>query len=470
MSETGLNEEVNAPPVLAGDLTRGPILPTLIRFALPTLGANLLQTLAITINSIWVGQLLGPAALAATANANIIMFVALSAVFGFSMAAAVKIGQYFGAHELDAARRATGAGTGFCAAMGVIVGLIGWLGAEWLLRVLSTPPSIEREALAYLRVSFITVPFSAVWVSLSMALRGAGDTKTPFNTMLFATVLGAALNPLLILGIGPFPALGIAGAALASGITGFFGAALMIGTIYWRDLPLRLRGAELSYLLPMRGEIGYIIAKGIPIGAQMGISTASGLVMMGLVNREGMVATAAYGAVLQLWNYISMPAFALSTAVSAMAAQNIGAGHQDRVWRVTWAGSAVSAGLTTVLTFVLIAIGSTSAKLFLPAGSEALSLAGHIIQIATWSLVCSGVMMTLNGAMRAFGVVILPLVAMSVGFYPARLMFYGAAYPALGRETVWWTYPAGGVVALLLTVAIYTFARRNRPAELAPAG
>ncbi len=77
--------------------------------------------------------------------------------------------------------------------------------------------------------------------------------------------------------------------------------------------------------------------------------------------------------------------------------------------------------------------------------------------------------MTLNGAMREFGVVVLPLVAMGVGFYPARLLFYAAAYPALGQEAVWWTYPAGGVTALLLTAAIYAFARRNRRMELAPA-
>src|SRR3546814_2268342 len=90
------------------DLTSGPITKTLILFALPTLASNILQTLSGSVNSIWVGQFLGEAALAATANANIIMFLMFGAFFGFGMAATVLIGQSMGRGDVDAARRATG--------------------------------------------------------------------------------------------------------------------------------------------------------------------------------------------------------------------------------------------------------------------------------------------------------------------------------------------------------------------------
>ena len=87
-------------------MTRGPILRTLVAFSLPTLGTNLLQTLGMTINAIWIGQLLGDQALAATANANTVMFLAFATVFGFSIATTVKMGLYFGGNDID--RRAPG--------------------------------------------------------------------------------------------------------------------------------------------------------------------------------------------------------------------------------------------------------------------------------------------------------------------------------------------------------------------------
>ena len=98
---------------LRGDLTQGPILKTLLVFSVPTLIANVLQTLNGSINAVWVGRLIGESALAATANANVIMFLMFAAVFGFGMATTVRIGQHFGAqpdqlfgidHHLPAAR------------------------------------------------------------------------------------------------------------------------------------------------------------------------------------------------------------------------------------------------------------------------------------------------------------------------------------------------------------------------------
>jgi Na+-driven multidrug efflux pump len=99
-----------ASPPQRRDLTQGPIGRTLMLFALPTLGSNILQSLNGSINTIWVGRFLGESALAATSNANIIMFLTFGAVFGFGMAATVLIGQAIGRRDVDAARRAFGCG------------------------------------------------------------------------------------------------------------------------------------------------------------------------------------------------------------------------------------------------------------------------------------------------------------------------------------------------------------------------
>src|SRR3546814_5195739 len=104
----------------------------------------------------------------------------------------------------------------------------------------------------------------------------------------------------------------------------------MLVWFYAKNHVLRLRGHELSYLVPRLNELRFIVAKGVPMGAQMLVISGAGLVMVGLVNREGLVTAAAYGATLQLWNYVQMPALAVGAAVSAMVAQNIGAHRWDR--------------------------------------------------------------------------------------------------------------------------------------------
>lgn len=452
------------------DLTQGPILRTLLTFSIPTLVSNVLQTLGGTINTIWVGQLIGDKALAATANANMVMFLVFAFVFGFGMAATVKVGQYFGAHDYDAARRIFGTGTGFCAVFALVGGCAGFLSSDWLLRALSTPPAIHDMARAYLDVVFLTMPFGTVSMMVSMSLRGAGDPKTPLYAMILTTILGIALNPVLILGLGPAPRLGIAGSALANALASFIGLAAMITYIYWQDIPIRLKGRELRYLLPQRAELAYVLGKGLPMGGQMAITTVAGVIMFGLVNREGLMAAAAYGACLQIWSYIQMPAFAISTAVSAMVAQNVGAGRHDRVEPITMSGVKANILMTGLLAALLLLFDGPLLSLFLGHGSKAIPIAEHVQVLVTWSYVLMGVTMVLSGTMRSYGAVMLPLVAMVIAMYPARLGFYALAYPHMGVDAVWWSFPAGTFASLALTWLIYTRGGwRQHPPHVSPA-
>lgn len=442
-------------PALRGDMTQGPILKTLIAFTVPTMISNLLQTLNGTVNSIWVGRLIGESALAATANANIVMMLLFAAVFGFGMATTVRVGQYFGAREIDNARRCFGTGLGFCAVLAMSVGVLGWVYSPALLHALGTPGASRLEALAYLRVIFITMPLGTISLMVSMGMRGAGDARTPLHAMILTVAIDICLNPLLIRGLGPVPSLGIAGSALATAIANFVGSAMMIWKIYRKDMPLRLRGAELAYLIPRKAELAYVLAKGLPMGAQMLLVSSAGVIMVGLVNREGLDAAAAYGASLQLWNYLQMPAFALSSAVSAMVAQNVGAGNHARVGRITTMGVLSNFALTGTLGLLIVAFSRPLLVLFLGSASPAVPLAQHIQLICTGSFVLIGIMVILNGTMRAYGAVVMQLVVMFIAMYPARLGFYFLAYPHIGGEAVWWSYPVGSSVAVLLTWAAY---------------
>jgi putative MATE family efflux protein len=461
MSDTPPHSAAAAP--MRGDLTQGPILKTLLLFSIPTLIANLLQTLNGTVNSIWVGKLIGESALAATANVNIIMFLMMAAVFGFGMATTVRVGQCFGARDLDAARVTFGSGLGFCTGLSVLIGVAGWFFAPTLLHLMATPEASRIEALAYLRVVFITMPFGAASIIVSMGLRGMGNAKLPLFAMILTVAIDIAANPFLIRGIGPIPPLGITGSALSTALANMAGAGLMLAWIYHKDLPLRLRGAEIAYLLPRRSELNFIVAKGLPMGAQMLLVSSAGLVMVGLVNREGLATAAAYGASMQLWNYLQMPAFAIASAVSAMVAQNVGAGLHSRVSQITWRGIIVNEVFTATLAVLIVAFDRPLLQLFLAPGSPSVPIAQHMQPIVSISFVLFGVMMILTGTMRAYGAVILPLVMMAISMYPARLGFYFLAHPYLGSEALWWAYPFSATIAVIMGLTVYTRGTWRKP-------
>src|SRR3954466_995039 len=219
------------------DLTQGRIAPTLLAFALPTLGSSILQSLNGSINAVWVGRFLGEDALGATSNANIVMFLMMAFVFGFGMAATILIGQAFGRRDIDAARRVLGTAIGSVVFVSLAIRALGWMFAPALLHLLATPAGAYPFALAYLRVIFIAMPGIMILVMLTMTLRGSGDAMTPLWFMILAVVLDSGLNPVFILGLGPAPRLGIAGAATATVIANYTGLIALLTYIYARDLP-----------------------------------------------------------------------------------------------------------------------------------------------------------------------------------------------------------------------------------------
>ena len=407
------------------------------------------------MNSIWVGQFLGNSALAATANANIIMFLMFGAFFGFDMAATVLIGQSMGRGDIDAARRATGGVIGLALIFSIVIAILGWFASDRILRWLETPPEAFALAHDYLRVTFLAVPASMLSVTLMMASRGAGDAVTPLRFMILAVILDIALNPVLILGLGPFPRLGIAGSALATALAGTISLAGMIGWFYAKNHVLRLRGHEFAYLYPKWSELRFIIGRGLPMGAQMLVISGAGLVMVGLVNREGLVTAAAYGATLQLWNYIQMPALAVGAAVSSMAAQNIGAGRWDRVTSVTNSGIAINLAMTGVLILLLLIFDRAALALFLGGTSPAIDVARNIQLIATWTFLPFGTTIVLISTLRANGSVVPPLVILFLSMFPIRLGIYYFGYPAIGSDILWWSFPLSSLASLAMAWAIY---------------
>src|SRR5690606_34964440 len=225
-----------APPVLrqlrgSRDLTTGPIFATLVVFTLPTLFANILMSMNGSINSIWVAHFLGDAALAATANANIIMFLMFSVIFGFGMAANVVVGQAFGRGDIQTARYAFGTSIGFCLALTFIIALAGYLWSEHILALLSTPSEVFRLCMAYLHYTFLGLPAGMMFIMLMSGLRGGGDSMTPLYFIFLSMLLDVCLNPVFIVGLGPAPAMGIGGSAFAHAVSNYLSVTAMVAYI-----------------------------------------------------------------------------------------------------------------------------------------------------------------------------------------------------------------------------------------------
>jgi putative MATE family efflux protein len=404
---------------------------------------------------VWVGNFLGEDALAATTNGNLVMFLLMAFVFGFGMAATILIGQAFGRRDIERARRVMGTSIGTFVALVTLISIVGWLLAPQLLHLLATPGHAFALALAYLRVIFIGMPPTLMLTMLMMALRGSGDSLTPLWFMLIDVVLDVGLNPVFILGLGPAPRLGISGSALATTIAAYLSLSAMIAYIYARDLPLRLRGRELGFLLPQRDILKTILAKGLPIGLQMIVISSSALAMLGLVNQHGVSVTAAYGVTQQLWTYVQMPAMALGAAVSAMAAQNIGAGNWERVSQITRSGVLFNFLLTGALILLLTVADKAALGLFLGQDSAAMPIARHIQLVATWGFLFFGISLVLFGTVRANGEVVWPLIILFLAMYPVRLGFAFGARDWLGLDALWLSFPAGMVATSLMAAGLY---------------
>jgi putative MATE family efflux protein len=442
-------------PAHQRDLINGPVAKTLFAFALPSLWVNILQSANGSVNSIWIGRFLGEEALAASANAGMILFLMFSTLFGFSMATTILIGQFMGRRDVDSVRRVIGTAMSIFTVAGVFTAIAGWLFAPALLRALATPDAAYPLALIYLRVIFLGMPTGFLMILLSSSLRGVGDSVTPLRVTIINVLLDIVLNPVFILGLGPIPAMGIAGSALATLIAGVISVGLLLRQVYAADLTIRLRGAEMAYLKPNAAFLKPIAKMGLPMGLSMIIMSGSALVMIGLVNREGVNTTAAFGVMNQLWSYVQMPAVAVGSAVSAMAAQNIGAGKWERVNKIAWAGIGINVAMTATLIGFITLAARPLLQLFVTTDSPAVPIAIHINWIVGWTFIPMGVSMVLVFLVRANGAVLWPLLFLIISSVLIRFGVGFGLYPHYGADAIWWAYIATAVSSVVMSAGYY---------------
>ncbi len=190
------------------------------------------------------------------------------------------------------------------------------------------------------------------------------------------------------------------------------------------------------------------------------------LMVMTMVNSYGVETSSAYGAALQLWTYVQMPAMAIGAACSTMAAQNVGAGHWRRVDGTARAGVVGNVLMTGALAALIVGLDRHVLGLFLPAGSEALASARHLNHIAVGSFLFFGVTFVLSGVVRSTGAVMPPLIILGIALWGACP--WPLLQPWLGVDAIWWSFPVSSVCAMLMSLAYYRWGRWRQAHMLSP--
>jgi putative MATE family efflux protein len=439
-----------------------PLWQRFLMFLLPLMAANILQSLSGTLNNIYIGQLLGVDALAAVSVFFPIMIFLISFIIGLSSGATVLIGQAWGAHNVDKVKEV--AGTAFTATllMGVVVALIGIFLTEQIMRVLGAPANILADATNYGRVLLIGMPGLFVFLMATTVLRGVGDTITPLVALIISLLVGLVVTPALILGWFGLPQLGIMAAAVAT-ICGFM--SVLIFLFFYmraRKHPLAPDAVLLKYLRINPKLLLMVLRLGIPAGVQMVVSSISAIVVIGLINRFGSDATAAYGAVNQVMSYVQFPAMSIAIAASIFGAQAIGAGQVGQLRAITRTALVLNLIITGTLILVAYLFSQRLVALFItePAVIE---MTEGLLHIVLWSVLMFGWSAVFSGMMRASGTVIMPMVLSLAAILCVELP--GAIWlssTSLGLHGIWWAYAASFTTMLVLQASWYQFVWRKK--------
>jgi putative MATE family efflux protein len=322
---------------------------------------------------------------------------------------------------------------------------------------------VLSQSVSYGRIVLIGMPGFFVFLIVTSVLRGVGDTMTPLISLVLSILTGLVVTPALILGWGGLPQIGVDAAAVAF-IAGF--VAVLVFLFFYlraRNSPLAPDAELLSDLRIDLPLLGTILRLGIPAGVQMIVSSIAALVVVGIINRFGSNATAAYGAVNQVLSYIQFPAMSIAIATSIFGAQAIGAGQGGELRRITRTGLVLNLIITGGLVLVGYIFSERLVALFIT-DPEVVDLTQSLLHIVLWSVVLFGFSNVFSGMMRASGDVFVPMVlglsALLLVELPLALYLSSTA---LGLHGIWWAYAASFSTMLVLQASYYWFFWRTKP-------
>lgn len=403
------------------DFTNGNIMKQMLFFSAPLLLTNLLQVSYQFIDSLWVGNLLGANALGAVAVSSTVIFTVLSFIIGINNAALTILSQQKGREDESGLKKYLNAFVVILTTLSLLLGFIGFLFAENILRWMSTPEAMVQNATIYLQINFLGILLLFGYNFIATVLRALGDSKTPLYFVIIAVILNTVLDPLFIYVFN----LGIAGAAYATLVAQ--GVAFVAGLIF--ILKKKLAPFTIPFV-PKKEEAWLILKLGIPSGLQMTVIAAGVMAIMSVVNSFGEGVVAGFGAAQRLDSIIMLPAMALGTAVNSMAGQNIGAGKWDRVRQISIYGIVYNFAIMLLIAILIVFVAEWSIKLFIQE-TEAVTFGVKYLITIAFFYPFLGINFILNGVVRASGAMFQVLVLNIISFWILR-------YPLTYLFSNWW--------------------------------
>jgi putative MATE family efflux protein len=326
------------------DLTEGPLFWTMFRLAAPLAAGMFFRTLYNIVDAFWLGRL-SKEALAAPGVSMPLIFTMLAFGLGFGSAATALVAQHTGAKQHREADRTAAQSLAVLTVVAFLIALPMIFFADSVLRLVRVPEEVVRVAAPYLSIYMMAMPLIGFTIGYDAVLRALGDTHTMVMVNVAANVVNAALDPLLIFGWGPFPAMGARGAALASAVAVTCSFAACVALLLRGRAGLRPRPRDFR---PSGAILRRLFNVGAPAGLSMGLEGIGFTVFQVMINNLGAVVIGAFMIGARITNFLDIPAQCTALAASPVVGQALGAG------KVPLARRAVYHSVTLVATVMFL--------------------------------------------------------------------------------------------------------------------
>lgn len=437
------------------NLTTGSVLRNILYFSLPYLLSYFLQTLYGMADLFIIGQFEGSASTTAVSVGSQVMHMITVMIVGLAMGSTVSIGRSIGAGEHK--RVSAIIGNTVSLFMVVSVGLMAvlLLLVRPIVTVMSTPAEAVAGTRAYLTICFIGIPCITAYNIISSIFRGLGDSKSPMYFIAVACVANIALDYLFIgaMGLGP------AGAALGTTLSQAISVVVSLVVILKRKTGISLRRADLKLRRPVLRQVLKI---GLPVAFQDGFIQIAFIVITIIANRRGLNDAAAVGIVEKVISFLFLVPSSMLSTVSALGAQNIGAGKHDRTALTLRYAILISAGFGLCISIVMQWIAEPVVSLF-TTDPLVITAGGQYIRGYIWDCLFAGIHFSFSGYFCAYGRseisflhnICAILIMRIPGVYLMSTLFPNTLFP-MGLATV-----GGSILSIIICVVAFIYLKRR---------
>ena len=384
---------------MKGNLTEGSVFGNILRFSLPYLLSYFLQTLYGMADLFIIGQFEGVASTTAVSVGSQVMHMLTVMIVGLAMGATVSIAQAVGANDSRRASASTGNTVTLFMILSLVLTALLLASVDGIVHIMSTPAEAVNGTGAYLRICFAGIPFITAYNIISSIFRGLGDSRSSMYFMALACGVNIALDYLFMgaLSMGP------AGAALGTTLSQAVSVIVSLYVVRRRRLIVLSR----ADLRPQRAVMRRILGIGVPVAIQDGFIQISFIVITIIANRRGLTDAAAVGIVEKIIGFLFLVPSSMLSTVSALGAQNIGAGKMERAKRTLRYAAMLAFGFGFAAAVLIQFTAEPLVALFTDAarsdGAEVVRLGGQYLRGYIWDSCLARVQFSFSGYFCAIG-------------------------------------------------------------------